>query len=244
MRSAIEIGCGEWPTHIFIFRNRKIYVAVLQTQTCRSWFLESVSTSPTRVRRRTTSTALRKPASRGFPRVPLRTTSRGPLVHLELPNVLDSLDIPKEIMVDLVDLWEWERIPLKQVYLADGTKVKVKKVSSTALRTSVDVELLEKREVTLNPEHIQAAGDTSGTTTRCVVVRLREFASSSIRFTSGILSCSRTSIEDHAAQCCKNLILAAFYVSRRGNNMPCRNKQFQLEMRSAAGGQRMHEVQC
>ena len=182
-----------------------------------------------------------------FKRISTSTTADNKprtVVHLELPNVLDSLDIPKEIMVDLVDLWEWERIPLKQVYLADGTKVKVKKVSSTALRTSVDVELLEKREVTLNPEHIQAAGDTSGTTTRCVVVRLREFASSSIRFTSGILSCSRTSIEDHAAQCCKNLILAAFYVSRRGNNMPCRNKQFQLEMRSAAGGQRMHEVQC
>ena len=84
-------------------------------------------------------------------------------MHLELPNVLDSLDIPKEISVDLVDIWEWERIPLKQVYL-DGAKVKVKKVSTTALKTSVDVELLEKREVTLNPEHIQAARGTSGDT--------------------------------------------------------------------------------
>ncbi|CAE7941863.1 unnamed protein product, partial [Symbiodinium necroappetens] len=80
------------------------------------------------------------------------------VVHLELPNVLDSLDIPKEISVDLVDIWEWERIPLKQVYL-DGAKVKVKKVSTTALKTSVDVELLERREVTLNPEHIQVKLD-------------------------------------------------------------------------------------
>jgi len=101
-----------------------------------------------------------------FKRISTSTTADNKprtVVHLELPNVLDSLDIPKEIMVDLVDLWEWERIPLKQVYLADGTKVKVKKVSSTALRTSVDVELLEKREVTLNPEHIQVKMDLRAT---------------------------------------------------------------------------------